>query len=219
MGELERVTEGIWTARAGQRFYGIEVGARMTVIALEGGLLVHSPIALPVESVAGLGELRWVLAPNLLHHLYVGPWIDAGAEAWCGVGLPDKRPDLHFTGVIESRSEPFGPELLVVPMRGLDLTRELIVLHRPSRTLIVTDLVFNLSPSTPPLSRLGLRMIGGYPGVRTTLLEKAAIDRALGREAIDELLALDFDRLIMAHGEVVERGAQEALARAFAWLR
>jgi hypothetical protein len=33
-------------------------------------------------AITPLGEPRWVLAPNLLHHLFVGPWLDAGLEGW-----------------------------------------------------------------------------------------------------------------------------------------
>ncbi len=47
-------------------------------------------------------------APNKLHHLHAGPWIDAGLEAWAAPGLPEKRPDLSFTGVLDGAEHPFG---------------------------------------------------------------------------------------------------------------
>ena len=77
---------------------GLEVGARMTVLALEGGLLVHSPVAVDPETVAHLGTPRWVVSPNKLHHLHIGPWIEGGLEGWAAPGLPEKRPDLAFSG-------------------------------------------------------------------------------------------------------------------------
>lgn len=219
MTAFERVTDGVWTAHRKQRFLGLEVGARMTVLALEAGLLVHSPIDITPASLGELGTLRWVVAPNLLHHLYVGPWIEAGAEAWCAPGLEKKRSDLSFAGVIDDVAEPFGPEVLAVPLRSIALTREVVLLHRPSGTLIVTDLLYHFQPEDPWSTRAVMRGLGGYPGVKTSLLEKVAMKRDVARAEIDHLLGLDFDRLIMAHGAVVETGGKAALADAFAWLR
>jgi hypothetical protein len=39
-------------------------------------------------------------------------------------------------------------------------------------------------------------------------------DRAAHQSSLDAILKADFDRLIMAHGEVVEGGARDALAHA-----
>lgn len=218
MSELKRVTKGVWTVGRRQRFLGLEVGTRMTVLALDGRLLVHSPIDVPPSSVRELGHLRWVVAPNLLHHLYVGPWIEAGAEAWCAPGLEKKRSDLAFAGVIDEVAEPFGPDVLAVPLRSIALTNEVVLLHRPSRTLVVTDLLYHFQPDDPWSTRAVMRGLGGYPGVKTSLLEKIAMKRDVARAEIDRLLDLDFDRLIMAHGAVVESGGKQALADAFAWL-
>jgi len=216
--ELRPFAEGVWTAERPQRFAGVEVGARMTVLALDGGLLLHSPIDVPPAALAPLGPPRWVVAPNKLHHLYLAPWIDAGAEAWCAPGLDAKRGDLTFAGVLDAPGEPFGPEVSVVPLSCIALTNEVVVLHRPSRTLIVTDLLYNFTPRDPWTTRAALWALGGYPGVRTSLLEKALMKRDRARREIDHLLELDFDRLIMAHGEPLERGGKAALANAFAWL-
>ncbi|MFT4622513.1 MAG: hypothetical protein ACI8PZ_001169 [Myxococcota bacterium] len=215
---LQTLTDGVHVQVATQRFYGLEVGARMTVLQLEGGVLVVSPLDVPPDSVAHLGPLRWVLAPNLLHHLYVGPWIDAGAEGWAAPGLPAKRPDLTFHGVVEPGVQPFGPEVELIPLRCFPFASEVVLLHRPSRTLVVTDLVFNFDPTAPWLTRAAMRCACGYPGCRTTLLERALMHRDIAREEVQGLLALDFDRLVLAHGEVIETGGRAALAGAFDWL-
>lgn len=217
--EIRTIVPGVHVAEAPQGFLGIEVGARMTVLELDGGLLVHSPIALEPDTISHLGSPRWVLAPNLLHHLYVGPWIDAGLEAWAAPGLPDKRPDLHFHGVVEQpTSHPFGDDLLLMPLACFALTNEVALLHRPSRTLIVSDLVFNFSPEAPWSTRAAMRCLGGYPGCKVTLLERLGMRRAVARRELNALAQWDFDRLIMAHGDVIETGGKKALLDAFRWL-
>ena len=215
---MRRLAEDLYVAEQPQRFYGLEVGARMTVMRLGDDLLVHSPIDVEPAAVAGLGTLRWVVAPNRLHHLYVGPWIEAGAASYAPRGLPDKRPDLSFDHVITERSEPFGPAVLVVPTRCFALTNELVFLHRPSRTLVVTDLVYHFTSEAPALTKAVMWCACGYPGVRTSSLERLGMTRDVARREIGAILELDFDRLVMAHGEVVETGGREAFARAFDWL-
>ncbi len=217
-GVLREVAPGVHEVRARQRYMGLEVGARMTVLETSNGLIVHSPVGVDPALVSGLGAPGRLLAPNLLHHLYVGPWIDAGWDAWAAPGLAVKRPDLAFQGTIEGDANPFGPDVRLLPMSCFSMTREVAVLHRPSRTLIVTDLVFNLSPDMPWRTRATMRMLGGYPGCRITLLERVGMDAELARRELSELANWDFDRLIMAHGEVIETGGKQALLDAFGWL-
>ena len=60
------------------RFLGLEVGARMTIVRLSGSkLLLHSPIEETpelVREVRALGTVAHIIAPNRLHHLFVGEW-------------------------------------------------------------------------------------------------------------------------------------------------
>jgi hypothetical protein len=218
MRVLRRIAPGVHVAEAPQRFLGAEVGARMTVLRLEGGLLVHAPLAVDPAVLTELGSPRWVLAPNLLHHLYVGPWIDAGLEAWAAPGLDAKRRDLTFHGVLEEGSRPFGEEVTLLPLTCFDLTREVVLLHRPSRTLVVTDLLYNFPPTAPAFTRAAMRALGGYPGCRTSLIERWGMRREPARREMAEIAGWDFDRIVMAHGEVLERGGRAAFEEAFRWL-
>ncbi len=215
---MRKVTEGVFVVEAPQRFFGLEVGARMTALATSDGLVLHSPIDMDPSSIAEIGAPRWVVAPNKLHHLYARRWMEAGVEAWAAPGLPEKRPDLTFSGVLDGGEHPFGPDIGVFPMRSFAFTNEVVLLHRPSRTLVVTDLVFHFSASAPWLTRAAMTLAGGYPGCQTTVLERAGFHRPTARKEIGELLEQDFDRLIMAHGEVIESGGREALRGALRWL-
>ena len=215
---IEHVADGVHTARAPQGFFGLELGARMTLLETDAGLLVHSPIAIDPAAVLPVGTPRWVLAPNLFHHLYVGPWLDADIEGWAAPGIVKKRDDVTFHGTVESDIQPFGDDIRVLPISCLPISNEVVVLHRPSRTLVVTDLVFNLSASAPWLTRLAMRALWAYPGCCTSLLERVAMKRDAARRDLTEILSWDFDRVIMSHGEVIETGGKDAVAGAFGWL-
>ncbi len=224
MAQLRRLASGVHVTEAPLRFLGLELGTRMTVLDGGSGLLVHSPIAVDPSVVEALGEPRWVLAPNLFHHLYIGPWADAGLQAWGAPGLPAKRDDIRFEGVIEAGTQPSGPfgpfgnDLQVHALRCFPMTNEVVVLHRPSRTLVVSDLVFNIAPGAPWLTRAAMRCLCGYPGCSTTVLERLAMRRDLARQDLAVITAWDFDRVVMAHGEVIETGGKQALLAAFGWL-
>jgi hypothetical protein len=42
-------------------------------------------------------------------------------------------------------------------------------------------------------------------------------DREATRASFQRILSWDFDRVILAHGELLERGAHEIFRRAYAW--
>lgn len=44
------------------------------------------------------------------------------------------------------------------------------------------------------------------------------IHRSLARQSLEKLLSWDFDKLIIAHGPCVEKGAKAFVERAFSWL-
>lgn len=216
--QFRSLAPGVHVAEAKQRYLGLEVGTRMTVLELDGGLLVHSPFDADPSCVAGFGDARWALAPNLLHHLYVGRWAEAGLEPWGCPGLPEKRDDVDFQGVVERGERPFGAAVETHTLRCIDMTNEVVLFHAPTRTLVCTDLVFNFSKRAPWFTRFAMRCMCGYPGCKTTLLERAKMRRDLAREDLRAILAWDFDRVIMAHGEVIEAGGHQAVRQAFGWL-
>jgi len=183
-------------------------------------LMLHSPVA-PDDALrhalAALGDVRWVVGPNRLHHLFLAPWVDLGAQAWGVPALVRKRLDMSFAGVV-GPGMPWGERLAALPTTCIPFTDEAVFFHAPSRTLIVSDLVFNLAPSAPLLTRAAMSLARGYPGVCCSLFERVLMDRNAARSDIGAILDWDFDRIVMAHGETVTDDAHGALRRAYGWL-
>lgn len=216
--ELLQLAQDLFVVSAPLRFLGVELGCRMTVLRVEGQLLLHSPIALQPAELEGLGEPRWVLAPNKFHHMFAGAWLERGLEGFAAPGLEKKRPELKFEHQVTEPVEVGGGAVRLIPLRSLPLVNEVALLHKPSRTLVLTDLVFNLSPRAPWLTRAAMRAAWATPGCRCSLLERVFMNRAAARDDLRGLLELDFDRLVMSHGEVLETGGREALRGAYRWL-
>jgi hypothetical protein len=223
---MQQLHSDLWITESPLRFLGLEVGARMTVVRLrDSKLLLHSPIAAAadlVREVKGLGPVAYIVAPNRFHHLFVGEWQQACPDAsiYVAPGLESKRSDLSIAGVLGDEPEPGWKGVVdQVLIRGFPFANEVAFFHRPSATLIATDLAFNIGPSSPPLTRLAIRLGGGYGCLSPTLLERFLIrDRSAFRHSLERILEWPFERVIVAHGDVTEEHAREELIRGYSWL-
>ncbi len=224
---LRTVADGVWCFEGRVAIgLGIVFPARTTLLALpDGGLIMVSPLAIDdalAASIESLGEVRFIVAPNLFHHLFAGP----AAERWpnaqlLGVsGFKKKRPDLAFDGTLRAGEDPaeWAGAVEAHHVGGTSI-HEVALLHVASKTLVVTDLVFNLSRYETWMSSLYFRMTGVHNKVnQSPLLRVATKDRAAAGASCDAILACDFDRLIMAHGDIVETGGKEALRGGLTWM-
>jgi hypothetical protein len=223
---LRPLGEDLWVAERPQTFYGLSVGTRMTVIRLSGGrLLLHSPVSLDAalrSELDALGSVRYVVAPNRVHHLYAGDVAKSYPEArlWVGPGLERKRPDLAFVAVLgDEPPEEWRDEVRQVFFRGRPYENEVVFFHPKSRTLVLCDLAFNFGPSAAAPTRLLMKLLRSYGRFGPSKLDPLLIrDRVAARESLERILAWDFDRVVVAHGDVLESGGREALRTGYAWL-
>lgn len=222
---LNRLDEGLHHAPAPLSFMGLRVGTRMTIVELpDAGLLVHSPIPLDAslrEAVDALGPVRHVVAPNVFHHLFAGAWIEAYPDAvlHAPAALRKKRPDLRVDAALGDAPHPgWGGALTPIPIEGT-LLHETVLVHHASGTVISADLTENFDTSDHWLTRWYLKSGGihGRIGV-SRWLRLAFRDRPATRRSIDALLAQEFDRVIVAHGDIVPRDGPEAVRRTYAFL-
>jgi hypothetical protein len=222
---LRELAPDLFVAERPLRLLGLEIGTRMTAIRLPGGqLFLHSPVVLDEELRKGLdrlGRVRFAVGPNRFHHLFLAGVASAypEVELWAAPGLERKRRDLRFEGVLGDEPPPgWAGRLGQCVVRGFPLVNEVVFLHPPSRTLLLTDLAFHFGPGSPRLPRLAVRLAGGKAFGPTFLERLLARDRAAARASLERVLAWDFERVIVAHGQVLERGGREAMRAGYAWL-
>lgn len=196
---------------------GLHLGTRSTLIETAQGLWIHSPGPLG-SHLDGLLAPFALVAPNSMHYLYLAENCRRfpQAQAWAPAELLTKVPGLParlLTG-------PQAPELECLPLAGLGRLGEWVFFHRASRSLIVTDLVFHLLDSPHFWTRLVMRLNGAYGRLAPSRLFRALFVKSHEelRLSLQKVLAWDFDRLVLAHGEVLERGGKDALRTAFRWL-
>ena len=224
--QLQQLAPDLWVAQGPQRFWGLEVGSRMTVMRLyDGGLVLHATRELTPALRAeldALGPVRHAIAPNRFHHLHAGEVAThyPGSTLWIADGVQGKRPDLRFDHVLTDEAPPaWAGQIDQRYFRGRPMENEVVFLHRDSRTLIFCDLAMNFGPRAPLGTRMWMTLMGGQGEFRPTRLDPLLIrDRALARASLAWILDQDFDRVVISHGEVLETGGKEALRRGYAWL-
>ncbi|MET0390654.1 MAG: DUF4336 domain-containing protein [Polyangiales bacterium] len=213
------------------RFLGVCLGTRTSVVRLaDGSVALHGPGPITPEDATAidqLGEVSALIAPNLMHHLYLGAaqtrW--PHAKLFAPERLQRKQPTLRIDTALsqgiasaplpEALSKTLEP-LYVAGMPGLD---EYAWLHAGSGTLILTDLAFNIRAPQPLWTRLFLHANGGWDQLGPTRVLRSAIkNRAQARAGVTALLRHDFDRVIVAHGSVQDRGGRELLQQSYRWL-
>ena len=223
---LRQLTDDLWVAERPQSFYGLPVGARMTVVRLrDGRLLLHSPVFLDPalrEQLDAIGRVSFAVAPNRLHHLHAGDVRRSYPEArlWIAPGLERKRPDLAFEAVLgDEAPEPWRGEVDQAFLAGRPYENEVAFFHRASRTLILCDLAFNFGPNDAAPTRMLMKLLRSYGRLGPSKLDPLLIrDRRAARESLERILAWDFDRVVVAHGDVQERGGKTLLRDGYAWL-
>jgi hypothetical protein len=198
----------------------------MTVLRLAGGrLLLHSPVSLDAKLCAeldALGRVSFAVAPNRVHHLYAGDVAKAypGARLWIAPGLERKRPDLVYEAILgDEAPAEWRDEVEQTFFRGRPYENEVAFFHRPSRTLILCDLAFHFGPSAAWPTRALMKLLRSYGRLGPSKLDPLLIrDRRAARASLERILAWDFDRVVVAHGDVQESGGREILRDGYAWL-
>jgi hypothetical protein len=183
------------------------------------------------------------------HHAFLSEWETAypAAHFIAPEGLAEKRAlasksDKSITNIIFGTiftaknkqaikiSEEFDREFEVEFLDG-HMSKELAFYHKPDKTLIVADLLFNL-PATEAFSRSGIDPTTGlatklFAGMMNTkgsaIWQKRALwygfasDRSGFNKSISRINGWNLENIVPAHGEIVLGGGQGIFQKVFAW--
>lgn len=221
---LRQIDTDIWVAEQPLQYFGLSVGTRMTVIRLANrDLAVISPIQLDdvlSSQLDNLGILRHIIAPNLYHYLFADDCKKhyPNATFWAAPGLDIKKPELAIDRIIPGYTGSLADELEYVlfdgfrtlGLSGYDAVNECVFFHRASRTLILTDTAFHFDESFSAIVQLATKVLGGYKNLSPSLLERiATTDKKQVKQSASKVLAWDFERVIMAHGSIIEHNGKQ----------
>ncbi len=224
---LEFVPGTLWLCEYPVHFGGMDFLARMTVLRLQGGdILLHSPCEIDTHlkaAIDALGPVRALIAPGNFHHLHV-PSAQAAfpeAETYICPGIERKQPQLHFDWILGDTAPPaWEEELEQVLVRGNRIIWEVAFFHRPSKTLLLVDLIENVGDKTRGAG-LGLKLwfklvfrMWNKPRPAPEY-QMGWKDKASAKESLERILAFDFERIVLSHGNLIESDAKAAAREAW----
>jgi hypothetical protein len=217
-----------------------DVGCKMVVVRLKSGSLwVHSPVAYDAamrKELSALGEVKHWVTSNTEHQKWAPEWARELPDAcsWACPGLRESKPHIGWKRSLEELLDaPNGLTSKVpptqwegeielcwmrdqVPLLGKPFFNEVVFCHRPSSTLIVTDLWWNYPRETD--------LPAGVPPPSTaTKLWKTGMDRVFRpfynrlmrtrswNDSIDTVLSWDFDSIVPCHGDPVAEKVKDIL--------
>jgi hypothetical protein len=217
---LRPLAENLWFLPFPLKMLGVDVRRNVTVIALlSGDLIIHSsgPFSTAdVAAIRGLGQPVWLLDGILRHDTFAKEGRAAFPEA-------EYLAPPGFSEVVGFPTSPILPvpphwngEILALELAGSPEAKEVAFLHIPSRTLILTELIFNFNDDQPLWTELLLRVaVGGehHPGMPRPV--KAGVkDEAAFKASLNTIEGWDFDRIVVGHGDVIESGGKDRLRAA-----
>jgi len=213
----------LWTVDAPFSITGVQIGVRMTIVREGSDLWIHSPIAIDdvlAREIEALGRVRWIVAPNLMHHLFVraavARWPDA--TLFAPGGFEHLQAGLTFTAL---GTESDGPEsLYAFKVDGLPKIEETVFLHPSSASLIVVDFAFHIPKSAGVFTRMMFNLVNGGTGktIQTKMFRKYIKDHDAYTKSVAPIRDVEFDRLILSHGLVQETAGKNELLGALEWM-
>jgi len=228
---IREVTKGVWTfSKPFARFGWMPIGGRSTAVQLSSGdvwVLVSTPLTTETkETIDKIGPVKYIVAPDAVHHLYLGEFRKSYPTAKViGVEplIAKKEPEgIHFTGTYgkdpEGTKYGFEPEIQACYFSGFE-NKDVAFLHGPSKTLIQADLLFNLPPkeqysksqswSTIPIFSSIIKL-NPWSSTHAKLVWKLGTDKEAMKKDVKTVASWDFNRIIPCHGDVIEGNGKDA---------
>jgi len=211
-----RITDDVAVMSFPWHAAGIDFKRNVTLLRLsDGRVVIHSTASFTTKDIAAIhrfGEPAWLVDATLMHETFA----KQGRAAF---------PDLSYLapdGFIKASgitTEPLDPppsdwqgEIDVLKLDG-NRMNEHVFFHRRSATLVVADLFFSFPSEMRGWARFFVQHIMRLPrlfGVsvffRFTIKDRQAFANSMKR-----LLQWNFERVVVAHREPIEREARAAV--------
>jgi hypothetical protein len=224
----EYIRDQIWLLEYPVRFGGMDLFGRTTIIRLQTGeLIIHDPCRINASvkrQIDELGAVKYIIAPGYYHHLFVTDFQQnyPDAETYLCPGLERKRPDIKFEWMLGNRSDHRWADTVdQVMVHGTNYIWEVAFFHKPSKTLILVDLLENIGDDYSHKAGLLLRfwwkvVFGMWNNPKAAPeYQMGWGNKAVVKIALNKILGWGAERAIIAHGENIEADVNETLARAW----
>lgn len=239
---LTPVSRDVWVAERPFVWNNIDVGGRSVIIRLsDQSLFVHSPIDLTPDlknSLSKLGKVGHVVSPNYEHLKFARQWANEYplARRYACPGLISRMPDVDWTLELGTTPESVLSKIFdiihvdceVNPLTSKPFFNEVIFYHKPSKSLLVTDLFWNYPSSSLPnyygVEGTGELLEDVLPAVQVPLPSQAwkflmdkiylpiyknvligsdSLRRKRYDAIVERILSLEIEAILPCHGDII----------------
>lgn len=205
---------------------GIHFRGRMTLIRIRSGeLMMHSPIPISDEladEIAKIGEVQHIVAPCQFHHLHLPGAIERypSARVYGAQGLDSKRKDINFDEMLSNKApQAWADDFEQLTIEGVPHINEVVFFHKPTQTLLVTDLFFNIYEVANWRTKFLFRMVGAWmKPAQSKLWRMLAKDKKAAGNSVRQMLNWNFTTVLMAHGIPITENAKQEVEKALFWM-
>ncbi len=203
----------------------ITLPTRMTLVKLrDDSVWINSPVELSpdlLKQIRDIGPVRYLVAPTLMHLWRLESWnAFPDAQLWGPPEARRARLPRAFAGRLDDVAPAeWAGDIEQVVFRGNLFLDEVEFLHKPSRTLMITDFIQNYpAVKGHTFGNVAKALAGVLDGGVPLDIRWSFTDRSKARASLARLLSWDFDKAIVAHGHCVEHDAKPFVEAAFRWL-
>ncbi len=219
-----QLAENIYTKNCQMRIIGLRSDRSMTVVTLPNeGTLVLSPDRYSPQHLAELEGFEppfYCLIPSRFHSLFLSDYFHRCPD-WQFFGLPSvlgefsSHPNSFHN--LAKLPLPLSSQFNICVLRGIPRIDEVVLFHQLSRTLIVSDMLFNLPADVDIFSKLAHSAMGVYGRPAASRFFKSSIrDKCAFASSFAEVMKWDFVRVVVGHGQPVTENAREILMQSYA---
>ena len=224
---FQELAPNLWRKQYSLKLLGLDQQRVVTLVRLNSGaVVVHSTAPFSPEDVTfvrSVGTPAWMVEALLLHDTFAKEGRAAFPEAtYLAPEGFEKSAGVPTQPLLPPPAE-WADELEVVRLEGMPMYEEHLFFHRASRTLIVGDLLFHFHDPQTVYEKVMRRGVMGLTQEASTnrVFAHMVRDRAAFQQSVQQVMAWDFERIVVGHGDVVERGGkrvlEEALRRRGLW--
>jgi len=200
------------------RTLGIDFKRNVALLRLsDGRVVIHSTAPFTADDIAAIrrfGEPAWLVDATLMHDTFAKHGRVAFPDLPYLAPNGFNRASGITTEPLESPPSDWKGEIDVLKLDG-NRMNEHVFFHRRSATLVVADLFFSFPSETRGWARFFVRHIMRLPRLfgisvffRLTINDRQAFERSM-----KTLLQWNFERLVVAHREPIEKEARAAVER------
>jgi hypothetical protein len=202
------------------RALGIDFKRNVTLLHLaDGRVIIHSSAPFAKEDIAAIrrfGEPAWLVDATLMHDTFAKD----GHQAFPDLRYLAPEGFAEVSGISTTSLYPppsdWTGEIDVFKIDGVR-SNEHALFHRRSRTLVGADLFFSFPKDIHGWQRFFVRHFMRLPrlfGISAFFRRLVVRDKEAFKHSVNALLALDFERLMVAHCEPIDKDAKRAVEQA-----